>query len=172
MKPTVSVTMTVCPSPRPHAPAGGIQCGEELVLHSRHLLTHQGVQEGGLAGVGVAHHGHRGDEPAVPCSRRRLPTLAHRLHPLLHLLDAQADDAAVRLQLLLPGAPRSDTTTRAGEVGPQTREPWQLVLQLGQLHLQPPLCRLSPLGEDVQDQAAAVQHLHVQQVLEGALLPG
>ena len=49
-------------------------------------------------------------------------------------------------------------------------EPRQLVLELCQLHLEAPLVGSGVLGEDVEDQAAPVNDLDLQELLEGALL--
>ena len=57
-------------------------------------------------------------------------------------------------------------------MGPHAYEPGQQVAVLGQLHLEAALLRLGPLGEDVQNQPAAVQHLDAQQVRQHPLLGG
>ena len=76
--------------------------------------------------------------------------------------------AAVRLQLGLARAfcadGRAAGAALALQVRPHTDEAGQQVLVLGQLHLQATLLRPGTLGEDVQDQAAAVQHLHAAQL--------
>ena len=165
MKPTVSLTMTVWPSRKPHPAGGRVEGGEEHVLGHRGLLAHQGVEQRRLAGVGVAHDGHGRQQAPLAGPSGRLPAAPHLLHALPGLLDALADDPAVGLQLGLPRASRADAATRAREVGPQAGQPRQLVLQLRQLHLDAALVRLGPLGEDVEDHAAAVEHLDVEQRL-------
>ena len=74
------------------------------------------------------------------------------------------DVAAVGLQLGLAGALGADGALAAGaalalQMGPHADEPGQQILILSQLHLQAALTGAGPLGENVQDQAAAVQHL-------------
>ena len=81
-----------------------------------------------------------------------------------------ADDASVRLQLRLAGSACADAATGAREVRPHACQAWQLVLELRQFHLEPTLVGLRVLGEDVEDEAAAVQHLDREQLLERALL--
>ena len=111
-------------------------------------------------------------EAPVPRPARRLALLAHLLDALLELLDALADDAPVGLQLRLAGAPGADAAAGAREVRPQARQARQLVLELGELDLEAALVRLGVLGEDVQDEAAAVEDLDREELLERALLVG
>ncbi len=94
------------------------------------------------------------------------------LDTFLQLLDLVADDPAVRLELRLARAARADAALRARKVRPQAREARQLVLELRQLHLQAALVRACVLGKDVEDQAAAVQHLDAEETLQRLLLVG
>ena len=87
-----------------------------------------------------------------------------------HLLDLLADEAPVRLELALTGAAGADAAAGAREVGPHPRQPRQVVLERGQLDLQPSLAGRGMPGEDVDDQRRAVEHLAVEQLLEAALL--
>ena len=78
-----------------------------------------GVEQRGLARVGVAHDGHHGDLV---------------FHPALPL------GAPVRLQLRLAGALGADRSLAAGarlplQMGPHAHQPRQQVLVLCQLHL-------------------------------------
>ena len=56
------------------------------------------------------------------------------------------------------------------QVGPQLGQPRELILELGELDLQPAFVGLRVQGEDVEDQPASVDDLHPQEVLERALL--
>ena len=92
-------------------------------------------------------------------------------------VDLLVDQAAVGLQLGLAGALGSDGSLAAAaalalQMSPHAGEPGQQVLVLRQLHLEPALLGLGPLGEDVQDQAAAVQYLDPQHLGEHPLLGG
>ena len=84
------------------------------------------------------------------------------------------DQASVRFQLRLTGALGADgslaAATLAFQVGPHTRQTRQQIFVLGQLHLEPAFLCLGTLGENVQDQAAAVQHLDPQQICQHTLL--
>ena len=75
--------------------------------------------------------------------------------------------AAVRFQLGLAGTLGANRALAAGarlafQMGPHARQPGQQILVLGQLHLKPAFLRLGPLGKNIQNEAAAVQHLDPQ----------
>jgi hypothetical protein len=93
------------------------------------------------------------------------PHPAHVLQVFPELVDFAVDVPPVRLQLGFTGALGADGPAAAGarlalQMGPHACEAGQKVLVLGQLHLEPALPGPGPLGEDVQDQPAAVQHLN------------
>ena len=135
------------------------------------------IEEGGLPGVGVAHDGHHRDLILLPELALGGPHPADLLQIPADLVDLLVDQAAVGLQLGLAGAlgadgPLAAAAALAFQVGPHTGKPGQQVLVLRQFHLQPALLGLGPLGEDVQNQAAAVQHLDPQHLREHPLLGG
>ncbi len=152
--------------------AGRVERREQLVLGPGHLAPDQGVQQGGLPGVGVADDAHGRPEPPVAPAGRGLALLANRLDPLLHLRDASPDDPPVGLQLALARAPGADPAARAAEVGPEAGQPRQLVLELGELDLEAALVGLRMEREDVEDEAAPVDDLDLEELLERALLGG
>ena len=55
-------------------------------------------------------------------------------------------------------------------MGPEPGQARQLVLELGELDLEPALVGLGVEGEDVEDQPAPVDDLDVEQALQGLLL--
>ena len=57
-------------------------------------------------------------------------------------------------------------------MGPHTGQPGKQILVLGQFHLQAAFPGLGPPRENIQDQAAAVQHLHAQRFRQIAHLRG
>ena len=99
-----------------------------------------GVEQRGLARVGVAHDGHHGDlvfHPALPLGA---PHAAHLLQLCLQLVDFPMDVPPVRLQLRLAGTLGADRSLAAGarlplQMGPHAHQPRQQVLVLCQLHL-------------------------------------
>ena len=74
---------------------------------------------------------------------------------------------AVRFQLGLTGASGADAAALSGQAGTHAGQPGQQILVLCQLHLKPALPGLGPLGENIQDQCAAVQHGDPDDFLQG-----
>ena len=155
-----------------HLPAGGIEGGEEHVLGARDFRTDERVEQRGLARVRVADDTYGRPQPTIATPGRRLALLADALDAFLHLADPGPDDPAVRLELALAGAAGPDAAAGPRQVGPQLRQARELILELGELHLQPSLVGLGVHGEDVEDQPAAVDDLDLEQLLECALLRG
>ena len=92
------------------------------------------------------------------------------LYLLLQRRYPVTDQPPVRLQLRLARPARADSTLQPLQVRPLAPQAGQDVFVLGQLHLQPALPRARVLGEDVQDQRRAIQHLHLQLLLKRPLL--
>ena len=153
-----------------HRPAGGIERGEEAVLGARRLRAGQRVEQRGLAGVRVADDGDRRHQPAVAGAGRRLALPADHVDAFLELLDALADDPAVGLQLRLARAAGADAAAGARKVRPQARQARQLVLELRQLHLEPPSWVRACCAKMSRIRPGAVQDLDAEQRLEAALL--
>ena len=153
MKPTVSVNSTSRPLGSARRRVVGIERGEELVL-GHHRRSGQRVEQGALAGVGVADEGDDRNRH-VPSAVAVVLAMGMDLGQLaLDLDDPFAELAAVALELGLAGAAQTDAAdTLAREVGPQTGQPRQPVFELGQLDLEAGLVRRRPAGEDVEDRA-------------------
>ena len=130
------------------------------------------VEQRRLAGVGVADDRDGGIEPPVAGAAGGAALLGDLLDPLLELLDALADQAPVGLELGLAGAPGADAAAGARKVGPHPSQPRQLVLELRQLDLEAAFVGLGVQGEDVEDQARAIDDLGLDGLFEGALLGG
>src|SRR5450759_5205626 len=112
------------------------------------------------------------DESPVAGLRRRAALLGDLLDPLLQLLDAVTDEAPVRLQLRLTGAAGADAAAGSREMCPQSSQARQLIFELSQLDLESTFVRLGVQGEDVEDQARAIDDLRLDGFLERALLGG
>ena len=154
---------------------GGVQRVEQPVVGGD-ARAGDGVEQRGLACVGIAHDGHHRDlvfHPALPLGA---PHAAHLLQLLLQLVDLPADMAAVRLQLRLTGALGADGRAAGAalplQMRPHTDQPRQQILVLCQLHLQAALLGFGTLGEDVQNEAAAIQHLHAAKLRQHPDLGG
>ena len=72
----------------------------------------------------------------------------------------------VAFQLRFAGAPGADAAALPGKTLAHTGKPWQQVLILGQFHLEPAFLRLRPLGENIHDQCASVQHRYADDFLQ------
>ena len=150
--------------------AGRIERREQLVLGARHLRADERVEQRRLAGVRVADDADRRPQPPVAAARGGLALLADLVDALLHLRDPGPDDPPVGLELALAGSPGADPAAGPRQVRPQPGQARQLVLELGELDLEPALVGLGVEREDVEDQPAAVDDLDVEQLLERALL--
>ena len=87
------------------------------------------------------------------------------------LRHAVADQPAVGLDLgLARAAEEAEAAALALEVGPAAHQPPRLIVEMGELDLQPPFRRRRPLAEDLEDQAGAVDHLGLGRRLQVLLL--
>ena len=146
-------------------PGGGIQRIKQPVI-GRDPRPCQLIQKGGFACVGIAHnrhHRHGVFHPVLPLDAADLP---HLLQLRFQPVDPLPDVAAVRFQLGLTGATGADAAALSGKAGAHTGKPGQQIFILSQFHLQAALLGLGPLGEDVQNQRAAVQHRHADDLLQ------
>ena len=103
-----------------------------------------------------------------PVLRRPAPRDAFQ--SCLQQLDALADQPAVGLELGFAGAAQADAAFLPLEVGPAPDQAGGHVLQLGELDLQLAFGAARALGEDVEDQAHAVDDPAFERALEVALL--
>ena len=137
----------------------------------------EAVEERGFARVGVAHEADRRHRVLLAAPPLRAAHAAHVRELLLQLLDLAADVPPVALELGLAGAARADRAraARCGlphEVRPHAGQARQQVFILRQLDLQLALARAGALGEDVEDQPRAVEHLDAELLGEHAHLRG
>ena len=149
-----------------------IQGGEELIGHERTgaRWPSQGVEQRGLAGVGVAHQGH-GRHPgsaAAPLAALALPVDA--LQPLTHGLDAHAEHPSVQLDLLFAGAAQANAAPLPVQMRPTARHAGARMIQLRQFDLQLAFPGARPIGEDVQDQFRPRHYPAAKPLLQIALL--
>ena len=157
--------------------AGGRVEGVEQAVVCGDIGACEGVQQRGFAGVGVADDGDDGHGVALAPAALDAADLAHLFQLLAELLDLAPDVAAVGFELGLAGAARTygGGSSRGGlahEVAPHTGQPRQQVLVLRELDLELALARARPLGEDVEDEAGAVEDLDAQLLREHPQLRG
>jgi hypothetical protein len=149
-----------------HAPRGRVERGKELIL-GQDAGAGEGIEERGLAGVGIADQRHCGDAFLAAALAVQPALHTHFLQLALQMRDAAADSLSVYFELRLAGAAQADsapgpaTASRAACLSPQVRpgagQPGQAVLVLRQLDLQGPFAGAGVLGKDIQDQACSIK---------------
>ncbi|MNV51133.1 hypothetical protein D3C71_1431720 [compost metagenome] len=160
--------------PRPFDPdtAGGRVQGREELIGGVGVGAGQGVEQGGLAGVGVAHQRHRQRTAPGACPALGHTLALHPVQPFAQRLDLGADHAAIHFKLGLAGPAHPDTAALTFQVAPHAREARGQMLQLRQLHLQLALMALCAQRKDIQDECDTVDHPQIEGALEVALLGG
>ena len=151
-------------------PQRRVQGGEQHVLGD-HLGLGQPVEQGRFAGVGVAHQSN--GRVRMPLAGHALqgPGTAHLVQFQLQLADLVGDQPPVGLDLRLAwAAHHPEAAALALQVGPGPDQARAFVGQPGELHLQASLASPRPAGENLQDQAGAVDDLDLPGLLEVALL--
>ena len=151
------------------AAGGRVEGVEEPVPHPD-LGAGERVQQGRLAGVGVAGERDARERGALAAGAHHAAVALQPRQAAAQRRDPVAGEAAVGLDLGLARAPGADPAPEPLEVGPQAPHPRQVVLELGQLDLELALGRVGVVGEDVEDDRGAVDHRHAQRRLEVALL--
>ena len=157
------------PFGKPVAPGGRVEGGEELVL-GEHPGPGERVHERGLARVRVPDQ--RAAVHAVAARALHFPLAVHLLEPLLQERDLLAHAAAVDFELGFAGASGAYAALLTRQVDPHSGEPREEVLELRQLDLEAGLARAGALGEDGEDQLAAVDHLALELGLQVLHLAG
>ncbi len=153
-----------------HRPECRVQGGEQHVL-GLDLGARQAVEQGRLAGVGVAHQSQGRERRALARRPLQPAGAAHVLELALELDDALGQKPPVGLDLgLTRAAKEAEAAALALKVGPGPYKTRALVGQPRQFDLQPALARAGPATEDLQDQAGPVDHLGLPRLLQIALL--
>ena len=129
MKPTVSDSRTL-------RREGSWSCRSlgSSVANMRRRLEHaglgEGVEEGALAGVGVADQGDDGHGDGLAALALLAADAPDGFELLLDVVDAQIDLAAVGLELGFAGAPGADAAAELGHGLASAGQPRKLVLEL------------------------------------------
>jgi hypothetical protein len=92
------------------------------------------------------------------------------IHARLHQRDPISNQSTVCLKLRLSRSSRADAATCPREVRPEASQTRQLILQLCKFDLESPFVRSRMHGKDVEDEATAIDHLHLEDLLKPALL--
>ena len=120
----------------------------------------QAVEQGRLAGVGVADQRHHRVRHALARLAVQRAGAFHLFELALQLGDALADQAAVDFDLAFAGAAEeAEAAALAFQVGPGPHQPRALIGERRQFDLQPAFMGAGARAEDFEDQAGAVDDL-------------
>ena len=151
---------------------GGVECGEQLVGRVGTRLD-QGIEQCGLAGVGIAHQRNSKGVGTLALAALRGALALDLFEPLLDALDRLVDHAAVQLDLGFAGAATgAGSALLALQVAPAAHQTRTQVLQTREFDLQLALVAARALREYFQDEHGAVVDRHAQGALQVALLRG
>ena len=155
---------------------GGVEGGEEHVFR-QDVVAGELVEQGGLAGVGVADNGGVGCFEFFAGVALGGALLADVFEFTLGAIDADVSHTAVDFDLLFThaasgGRTARSTTTFAVEVAPHACEAGEGVLHAGELDLQPGFAGFRALRKDIEDDLFAVDHTDVGSCFPLALLGG
>ena len=153
------------------------QFAQRRIERREQAVGHMGIglgqapEQGRFARVGVANQCDLRGFGRLPRLTALLALTVHPFEALADLLDPTVDEPAVHLELRLARTAQSDPAFLALQMSPSAHEPRGQVGQLGEFHLQLAGERTCALGEDIEDQARAVEHATAERTLQVALLP-
>ena len=160
------------------SPGASVQAAHRRVERREQLVggirvrRGQPIEQRRLAGIRVADQRNRRHGPALPLAPRGVALHEHLVEAVVERLDAAADQAAVGLELRFTRTAQTDAALLALEVGPAAHQARRQVLELRELDLQLAFEAARALREDVEDQAAAIEHAALEFLLEVAFLAG
>jgi len=137
-----------------------------------HVRFRHVVEQRGFTGVGIAHQGNGRDIGPRTATSRLLALAADFFQPALDLAQANPQQTPVGFELGLTRATHADTATLALEVSPATYQSGTHVIKLGQFNLELAFMGTGALGENIEDQAGAVDHATLEDTFEVTFLTG
>ena len=148
----------------------GVERGEQAVL-DQHPGVGDPVEQGGLAGVGVADDRDGVETRTLARLALRRAGFADVAEVGFELVESALDTPAVDLELRLARTTRTDEAAGLlAELVALAAQPRQLVAQLGQLDLGLAFLAVGVLREDVEDHGGAIERGTTEVALEVALL--
>ena len=164
----------------------GIKCGKHP-RRNQHFRAAQGIEQRGLACVGVTHQRDGAKRDGIAGFTAQRPLLANFINADLDFADAVANPAPVGLQFLFAGSAHADAsgsaarspsatstalTAEARHRGSLSRQAGKHVIQLRQLDLQLAFTAPRMPRENVENQLCAVDHVAFGGFFNVALLHG
>jgi len=155
----------------PELSARGVEGGKEQVL-GIDVCFGQGVEQGGLAGVGVADEAEDGDLVGVTPLSQDLAVIFALLEGSFERLHAFPGFSPVDFEFGFARAPAADATHKPAHGGVFVDKFWQIIAQLSKFDLELAVDRLGALGENVEDELGSVEHFARQDTRNGTCLGG
>src|SRR5207253_10673569 len=99
--------------------------------------------------------------PLVPFATLPLhrPHFPHAFELALEPCDSLLHPPPIHLELSFARTACADAARLPRQVMPHPRQPWQQILQLRELDLEAAFATAGALGEDIEDQLRAIEHL-------------
>jgi hypothetical protein len=170
MNPTVSEKITVSAVGQFDHPHRRIQGGEEKVL-GEDLRPGQLVEQGRFARIRIADQSDHRMRRLLTLDPVQITGPLDLVEFLFQAGDLLLQDPTVRLDLGFPrAADKTQAATLAFEVCPTADQAAALIVQMGEIDLQPPFPRLRPVGENFQNQPGAVDDFDIPLLFKIALL--
>ena len=136
-------------------PEFGVE-GSEHTGRFEHAGLGEGIEEGALAGVGIADEGDHGDRDCLAALPLLMADAADGVELGLDVVDAKVDLAAIGLELGFARAAGSDAAAKLRHGATASGQAGQLVFELCEFYLELALAGLGVAGEDVEDELRTV----------------
>ena len=151
---------------KPEAAGGGIQRREQFVL-GQDRCPRQGIEQGGLTGIGVAHD--RSQWPLMTLASVALgqPLATDDVEFIPDPFDPFLGLAAIGFELGFAfTTDGTEAPALSGKVGPEAGQARKEILELGELDLELAFPGAGALGEDLQNEGGAIQDLAAKDLLQ------
>jgi hypothetical protein len=133
--------------------------GSEHARRFEHAGLGEGIEEGALAGVGVADERDHRDRDCLATLTLLMADAADGVELGLDMVEAKVDFAAIGLELRFARAAGSDAATKLRHGATASGEARQLVFELREFYLELAFTGLGVAGEDVEDELRTVDYV-------------
>ena len=139
-------------------------------VFDEHAGARERVHQGRFSRVGVTDQRHGGERHFVALLALQCAGSFDRLQPLFQMADALANAPPVDFELGFAGTAGADAAAQARQMGPLARQARQQIFELRQLDLQLAFVAARALGENIENQLAAVDDANFERRFQIALL--